>query len=188
MRSCGRVVATLLLILFILHSILGATSLTGLSNIGLYPLLLAFQIILAVHIVIGAVYTYRSLHGGQINYWHLNKNLWIRRLSGLLVLIAALCHAYLFDHLAFLGMQTRTALYTATNLILLVSLFVHIKYNAAAYIIAHIIIDASSIFSYSYVSSFFTSLLQTFIFTLTNLRQDVEYYCKTLLSVPALPA
>ena len=70
MRSCGRVVATLLLILFILHSILGATSLTGLSNIGLYPLLLAFQIILAVHIVIGAVYTYRSLHGGQINYWH----------------------------------------------------------------------------------------------------------------------
>ena len=137
MRSCGRVVATLLLILFILHSILGATSLTGLSNIGLYPLLLTFQIILAVHIVIGAIYTYRSLHGGQINYWHLNKNLWIRRLSGLLVLIAALCHAYLFDHLAFLGMQTRTALYTATNLILLVSLFVHIKYNAAAYIIAH---------------------------------------------------
>jgi len=116
---------------------LGATSLTGLSNIGLYPLLLAFQIILAVHIVIGAVYTYRSLHGGQINYWHLNQNLWIRRLSGILVLIAALCHAYLFDHLAFLGMQTRTALYTATNLILLVSLFVHIKYNAAAYIIAH---------------------------------------------------
>ena len=119
MRSCGRVVATLLLILFILHSILGATSLTGLSNIGLYPLLLTFQIILAVHIVIGAIYTYRSLHGGQINYWHLNQNLWIRRLSGLLVLIAALCHAYLFDHLAFLGMQTRTALYTATNLILL---------------------------------------------------------------------
>lgn len=137
MRSCGRVVATLLLILFILHSILGATSLTGLSNIGLYPLLLTFQIILVVHIIIGAAYTYRSLHGGQINYWHLNKNLWIRRLSGLLVLIAALCHAYLFDHLAFLGMQTRTALYTATNLILLASLFVHIKYNAAAYIIAH---------------------------------------------------
>ena len=79
MRSYGRVVATLLLILFILHSILGATSLTGLSNIGVYPLLLTFQIILVVHIVIGAVYTYRSLHGGQINYWHLNKNLWIRR-------------------------------------------------------------------------------------------------------------
>ena len=186
MRSCGRVVATLLLILFILHSILGATSLTGLSNIGLYPLLLTFQIILAVHIVIGAIYTYRSLHGGQINYWHLNKNLWIRRLSGLLVLIAALCHAYLFDHLAFLGMQTRTALYTATNLILLVSLLMPPLTSLPTG--PAIIIDASSIFSYSYVSSFFTSLLQTFIFTLTNLRQDVEYYCKTLLSVPALPA
>lgn len=85
MRTVQRITATILLILFILHGILGATSMTGISNIGLYPMLIAFLLFLGLHILCGLYYVIRSLKGPGKHYFKLNRKLWLRRISGLLL-------------------------------------------------------------------------------------------------------
>lgn len=137
MRTVQRVTATILLILFILHGILGATSMTGISNIGLYPMLVAFLLFLGLHILCGLYYVIRSLKGPGKRYFKLNRKLWLRRISGLLLLVLALCHAYLFRFLTGLDFQIQLALYTAVNILLLLVTYIHIRYNVDAYIIAH---------------------------------------------------
>ena len=110
---------------------------TGISNIGLYPMLVAFLLFLGLHILCGLYYVIRSLKGPGKHYFKLNRKLWLRRISGLLLLVLALCHAYLFRFLTGLDFQIQLALYTAVNILLLLVTYIHIRYNVDAYIIAH---------------------------------------------------
>ena len=136
MRTFFRLIATAVLILFILHGILGATSMTGLSNIDIYPLTVAFLVLLGAHILCSLHYVAQSLTQTKRHYFRLNRNLWIRRFSGLAVLILALCHAYLFRFLPNLDLDTKTFIFTAINILLLSATYIHIRYNVDAYIIS----------------------------------------------------
>jgi succinate dehydrogenase hydrophobic anchor subunit len=99
MRKLNAIISGLLLLVLLLHGVTGSFVLLGVSNIQGKPLAMGSVGLTAVHTVLSAILTFRTIRAGMksgVWYWRQNGWFWIRRLSGVAVLILIFCHIGLF--------------------------------------------------------------------------------------------
>ena len=137
MRKLNAFLSLLLIILLIIHAVAGSLSLFGASGKTSFVLkfLSWFMVfILCIHFIISLKLTIDEINSqikSGVSYVFLNKLFWIRRLSGFLILIFAICHIFLFAikktgevRLKYFGKIQLTF-----SILFVLSLFVHIASN-----------------------------------------------------------
>ena len=134
MRRCNMFLVMGIVATFLLHAIMGATLLLGGSNSALKVVARICLTLVAAHIVITGILTFRTLkaigRSGR-GYFKENKMFWVRRLSGLAMLIPLIMHLTIFTaHSA--GAYRLTAFTTGrmiSQLLLVITLGLHIITN-----------------------------------------------------------
>lgn len=127
MRKCNAVLSTLLLLLLAAHGILGAALMAGLSSLMLQKLARALCTLVAVHTILGILLTTQSLKVWRRTgapYWRENQSFWIRRFSGLAMLLFMGLHMALFVHRSS-GAPTLNGIQLLTQLLFVLSILVH---------------------------------------------------------------
>lgn len=100
MRKANAIISLALIILLCIHGILGAMSLYGIGYVTLRPLAWVMLGLLASHIVLSCILTARTIAALRRTgtcYWKQNRLFWIRRLSGLAILVLLFLHLTVFS-------------------------------------------------------------------------------------------
>jgi succinate dehydrogenase hydrophobic anchor subunit len=136
-RKWNVVLSTLILALLAAHGIVGTVLLMG-GNILLKPLARALFTLVMVHAVISILLSIQGirtwLRTGAL-YFKENKSFWIRRISGLAIMILICLHAAMFGHKPN-GSNTLAGLDMFVQLLMVVSVLVHVVTNVKPLFIA----------------------------------------------------
>ena len=138
MRKANAIVTVLIMILFLIHMIWGGMELAGMTRGGsaLFKDLSHTMILLImIHIGIGivtTVQTIRACRQSGVSYFRQNRLFWIRRISGLALMLFLICHIQIFRGTTASGayrLNLFGATQLATQLLLAASLLVHLIGN-----------------------------------------------------------
>lgn len=141
MRKINTIIALIICILIADHLIFGSLHLFGLNVHVTKPLALTMLVLVLVHAVISMIVTVRAEKVGmktKARYNKENKDFWMRRTSGMGILIFALLHVFLMGKNANGVPKIATApapLKLATPL-LVVSIFAHLFSNVKPLLIS----------------------------------------------------
>ena len=95
MRKWNHILARMILALFLLHALMGSLMLLGFSNISFAPLSWLLFGTVIVHGVLGMISTFQTFKSGKKSgSWYLRENatFYVKRISGLLILILLIFH------------------------------------------------------------------------------------------------
>lgn len=141
MRKINTIIALFICILIADHLIFGSLHLLGLNAHVTKPLALTMFVLVLVHVVISMIVTVRAEKAGmktKARYNKENKDFWMRRTSGMGILVFALLHVFLMGKGANGVPKIATApapLKLATPL-LVVSIFAHLFSNVKPLLIS----------------------------------------------------
>jgi hypothetical protein len=127
-----------ILVLLFAHGILGAILLMGIGNIIIKQLARALFVLVIVHTLIGIILTVQSAKVSRHTkalYFRENKSFWIRRISGIAIVILIFIHIMLFGHKPD-GSNTLAWLNMFLQLLLVGSIFVHVISNVKPLLVA----------------------------------------------------
>ena len=102
MRKWNAILSMAILLLFLLHAIAGGFQLAGLIPGGNRLLTIFARImvvLIVIHAAIGTKLTVDSLNISKragVSYWKENRLFWVRRISGIAVMVFILAHVVLF--------------------------------------------------------------------------------------------
>lgn len=154
MRKINAIVTVAIIILFLIHLVWGALQLLGMTGGGnaVFGKLAGLMMgLIVVHIAIGVKLTVDTMDACQksgVSYWKENRLFWIRRISGFALMI------FLFFHIAiFSGIDTAVGVRLqyfgvgrlATQILMVVSLMVHLLTNISPLRIAIGIKDSGNV-------------------------------------------
>jgi succinate dehydrogenase/fumarate reductase cytochrome b subunit len=141
MRKYNALLSLLLIAIFLLHGIMGSFMLFGIGK-GAGNLLAWIGCgLIVAHTALGAVFTVRTLKSGKTSgAWYPRQNalFWVRRISGVCILVLAFLHFGLFGgevgerYILFAFTPMRLAI----QLLLVAALFTHIFVNIRPLLIA----------------------------------------------------
>lgn len=100
MRKLNGILSGLILLLFIVHAVLGAFNLIGVSGTVIKAIAVTMMALICVHTVFGCILTARSVKVWKKSgtpYFKENMLFWARRLSGLLIMILMIFHAMMLS-------------------------------------------------------------------------------------------
>lgn len=142
MRKWNNLLARLILVLFLLHALMGSLMLLGLSNISFAPLSWLLLAAVVTHGVLGVLATVRAMKSGKVSgKWYLRQNAgyWTKRFSGLAILILLCFHvsAYTMTVGDAFFLKEFTFGRMAAQLLLLLSIFVHLSISIQSMLIAN---------------------------------------------------
>lgn len=134
MRKLNVIISHLILVLFIVHGVLGAMTLTGVGHISPKWIAWTMVALILVHAVIGTIMTVQSLYSMKKTgapYFKENSLFWARRISGFAVMLFILLHVTAFSYHTYgvYRLKRFTAGKLAVQLMLLLSVAVHIISN-----------------------------------------------------------
>lgn len=138
MRKWNAILSTLIMVLLFAHGILGAILLMGIGNIIIKQLARALFALVIVHTLIGIILTVQNakvLRRTKTLYFRENRSFWIRRISGLAIVILLFIHIMLFGHKPD-GSNTLAGLNMFLQLLLVGSIFVHVISNVKPLLVA----------------------------------------------------
>lgn len=138
MRRANAVLTSLIMILFLIHMIWGSLELAGLTKGGnnLFSFLSCSMVVLIViHVAISfkmTLDTIRVWKKSGVSYWRENRIFWVRRISGLALMLFMAIHVYIFSGqrldgtylLHFFGIME-----LLSQILMVVSLLVHLLTN-----------------------------------------------------------
>ncbi len=96
MRKINALLAAVLTVLVLLHSVMGSFMVLAIGHNGGKLVALAAAVILALHAVCGAILTRRSLRRLTPAFFRANSLYWLRRLTGIAVIVLLWFHVGLF--------------------------------------------------------------------------------------------
>ena len=137
MRRLNAIITMLIMVLFLVHMIWGGLLLIGAASTGGIFLVIskAMVILIILHVIIAVKLTMDTIKACRISgvsYWRENKLFWLRRISGIAVMILMLAHIFIFmgrnvDGVFVLNVFNVMAL--ISQLLLVISLLIHIATN-----------------------------------------------------------
>ena len=138
MRKLNAVITALILVLFLIHGVSGGFQLAGViagGSVIMKTLAYIMSALILLHTVIGVILTadtLKALGRSGAGYFKQNKLFWLRRISGLAVMVFIVSHIIIFIGVndgayrlaEFGGVQL------ATQILLVVSIALHVISNA----------------------------------------------------------
>ncbi len=141
MRKINTMLVRLILLLVLMHAFMSCLLMLGLSSITLKPLSYLLLIVVCIHAFLSILSTIPSIQIGiQSGQWYFKENasFWIKRITGLLILILVFFHisAYttIVDGHFFLKEFTFIKLISQLSLVL--SIFIHVLVSIKSMLIA----------------------------------------------------
>ena len=134
MRKCNTIVSLLMVFLFVIHIIMGSTVLLSWGTNAGKIFIRAGVTILLIHLITGIILTVKTFsvrNKNQKNYVRENSSFWIRRISGIAILIFMCFHFGVFGKTVN-GIYVPSVFTTAkliTQLLMITALFVHLFTN-----------------------------------------------------------
>ena len=144
MRKINAVLGPLMIILLVIHGVWGAFQLSGLIPGGsLIRAILSYILIatVAVHILIGIKLTADTLiacRRSGASYFKDNMEFWIRRISGLAMILFIIYHMCVFLGISDEVFRLRhfNGISLAASILLIISLIIHLAFNIKPLFIA----------------------------------------------------
>ena len=136
MRKWNTIISIILIILFLIHAIAGSFQLMKIipgGNAVMKTLACILMVFLVVHIVIGIKLTIDSLKAGSKTgkfYFRENVVFWIRRITGIAMIILIICHVILFSNKGdVFRLKDFNEIQLIFSILLVLTLLVHILSN-----------------------------------------------------------
>lgn len=154
MRKCNAILTVLILLLFLYHLLYGAMELAGMVRGGSAVFGALSDVLIALifaHIVIGIILTAQTLKAERqagVSYVKQNRLFWVRRISGFALFLFMLAHVLIFTGTTTGGvyrLKEFTAFRLATQILLVLSLLLHLCTNITPLKIALGITDKRSV-------------------------------------------
>ena len=141
MRKWNNFLVRMILILFLLHALMGSLLLLGLSTISFAPLSWLLLAAVGLHAVFSGIATVHAMQSGKASgKWYLRQNaaFWTKRISGLAILVLLVFHitAYTTRVNGVFFLKEFTAARLITQLLLILSIFVHLAVSIKSMLIA----------------------------------------------------
>lgn len=141
MRKWNNRLVMLILVLFLLHGVMGCLELLGISTVSIWQMSWILLLAVVVHAVIGILCTVRSVRSGAGGKkWYLKENtgFWVKRLSGIAILILLVLHlsAYKVSVNDVFFFREFTALQMLSQILFVLAIFIHIFVSLKAMLIA----------------------------------------------------
>ncbi len=141
MRKCNTILSRVIIILVLLHAFMGSMTLLGISTVSFWQLSWLLLLAVLLHAVFGIVSTIPTIRsakrGGR---WYLRENavFWIKRLSGIVVLILTVFHlsAYNASVNGVFFRREFTTCYMVSQLVFVMAIFVHLTVSLKSMLIA----------------------------------------------------
>lgn len=141
MRKCNGILARVIIALFMLHALMGSLMLLGMNTISFEPLSWTLLAAVVAHGVLGTVASIRTFKSGKGSgkwYFKENASFWIKRITGLVILIMLAFHVSAYttyiDGVCFL--KKFTLLRMVAQVLLIVSIFIHLLVSIKPMLIA----------------------------------------------------
>lgn len=137
MRKINAILGPLMIILLLIHGIWGSFQLLGIVPGGsMVRKVLSYIMIAAVaaHIIIGiklTVDTFIALHRSGASYFKDNLEFWVRRISGLALILFIIYHMIIFMGSSgdIFRLHTFGGLQLAAHILLVIALIIHLIFN-----------------------------------------------------------
>lgn len=141
MRKWNAVLSMIILVLFLIHGILGAFQMLGTGSVTLRVLAHTLFGLILIHTVLGIVLTVQSIRvwkKTKVPYLRQNLLFWTRRISGLVIMVLIFFHMSAFSYYDgdVYRLKWFTAFRLAVQLLLVLSLAVHVISNVKPMLIA----------------------------------------------------
>ncbi len=144
MRKFNAILSMGIVVLFLIHAIIGAFQLTSILSGGsqiLKVLAWTMVVLILIHTVIGCKLTTDTLKACKksgTSYFKENHLFWLRRFSGFAIMIFIICHLLIFagNGGEVVRLHVFEGLELATQLLLVVSIAVHVLSNIKPLMIA----------------------------------------------------
>ena len=141
MRKWNAILTAAIMALFLLHGIFGAFQLFGVGSTALKAVAWTALALVAAHTVIGVKLTADSLRVWKqtgVGYFRQNKLFWARRISGFAVMVLLAFHmtAFGYSNSGAYRLRWFTDFKLATQLLLMVTLAIHILMNVRPMLIS----------------------------------------------------
>ncbi|WP_432631017.1 pilus assembly protein PilX [Brotaphodocola sp.] len=131
MRKWNHILARIILILFLLHALMGSLILLGFSTISFFPLSWFLLAVVIIHGILGLLSTFPAVRTGwKTGHWYFKQNLtfWIKRISGLSVLLLLIFHvtAYTTSVNGRFFLREFTRCRMVLQIFFILSIFIHL--------------------------------------------------------------
>lgn len=141
MRKLNGIIARIVVILFLIHAAMGCFMLQGRSSISCKPLTILLVAAVIVHGILGVISTISAIRSGsKSGKWYLRQNsvFWIKRLSGIAILLLLGFHVNVFvtssNGVYFLKEFTLMGL--ISQILFVVAIFIHLYVSIEGMLIA----------------------------------------------------
>ena len=99
MRKFNGILAKVVIVLFLIHAVMGCFMLQGRSSVSCKPLTILLVAAVIVHGILGVILTISAIQSGSKSgkwYFRQNSAFWIKRLSGIAILLLLVFHINVF--------------------------------------------------------------------------------------------
>lgn len=141
MRKWNHILARIILALFLLHALMGSLMLLGFSTISFTPLSWLLFGTVILHGILGIISTFQSIKSGiQSRVWYIKENtaFFIKRISGLLIMILLIFHiqAYTVSVNGQFFLREFTLCKMILQILLILAIFLHLAVSIKSMLIA----------------------------------------------------
>ena len=141
MRKWNGRLAKLIIVLLLLHAMIGSFALMGLSVVYINPLAYLLAAAVMLHAALGGAATVSSLRSGARGAkWYLRQNsvFWIKRVTGIAILLMAFYHFSVYTGVenGEFVLKEFTAFRMATQIVFVLVIFIHIFVSVKGMLVA----------------------------------------------------
>lgn len=142
MRKINTILVLIMMILMIDHIIFGGLHLFGVGSGVMRPLAISLVVIILLHALVSMYLTLKAEKVGfktNARYNKENKEFWSRRVSGVLILVFALIHAYMMffkDEMGRPKIATMPKIFRVITPLLVLSIYWHLIINVRPILIS----------------------------------------------------
>lgn len=141
MRRINTILIQIIFILLALHGVIGSLLLLGWSTTSVNALAYCLLVVVLAHAAVGVYLSLRSVKAGlNTGKWYTGKNaeLWIKRLSGLGILILIFFHMNVYTTVVdgHFALKEFTALRMLGQILFIAMIFIHIFISIKGFLIS----------------------------------------------------
>lgn len=146
MRKFNGILARIVVALFLIHAVMGCFMLQGRSSVSCFPLTILLLVTVIVHAILGVIATIKAVRSGSSSgKWYLkqNKVFWIKRISGVSILLLLIFHmsAYVTSSNGVYFLKEFTWMSLVSQLLFVLAIFIHLYVSLEGMLIARGILD-----------------------------------------------
>lgn len=141
MRKLNGILARVVVVLFLIHAVMGCFMLQGRSSVSCFPLTILLLVTVIAHAILGVIATIKAVRsGGSSGKWYFrqNKAFWIKRISGVSILLLLIFHmsVYVTSSNGVYFLKEFTWVSLVSQLLFVLAIFVHLYVSIEGMLIA----------------------------------------------------